>query len=127
MLNNSGKILEKGEGMLNKEELGQLNSNLNQTITKTKKKEKKRKKEKKKAQTPVTHSAHDQPLFPPFFSLSSHSFPCSGNPSNPAPEPLRLPLLLPPTVTGLKMEGFNSGINARRHREDVTEGQGIDK
>ena len=38
MLNNSGKILEKGEGMLNKEELGQLDSNLNQTITKTKKK-----------------------------------------------------------------------------------------
>ena len=37
---------------------------------------------------------------------------------------LRLLLLLPPAVTGLKMEGFNSGINARRHREDGIEGQG---
>ena len=45
------KILEKGEGTLNKEKFGQLDSNLNQTITKTKKKNKNK--------TSVTHEARD--------------------------------------------------------------------
>jgi len=70
VLNNSEKLHEKDEGMLKTEELGQTDSNPNQTTTKKRKTTKKIK--------PVMRAAHD-----PAFSLSLQ------NPNAPTP-----PLLL---------------------------------
>ena len=151
--------------MLKKEELGQMESNLNQTIIITKEKKMKGQNQAQPGTCPrrdpalISFPLHF--LSPPFLSSFPFRYPDPHLKSpilhlhyhHRAPGPatsesapflilllhlllhkppkmkpaLRLPLLLPPTVTGLKMEGFNSGINARRHREDVTEGQGRDK